>query len=446
MRWGSIREEFSGFGWKRLSDHEVDPKVSNGHEFQGVNALRTILGEERKKDIPTEYYLIADDIFDRPSVHEVIPATASWYDSRKHDKTRSAEWRLYYPETAGSIQKLCKAGDLMIIGRRNSGRLAVFLVHENSSAETAFVNLLRIPEKTDKTRHGTFSLEAREGDIGPSAAELMEQLALSMEQLGSEDIPPPFPLPYPSASGDDQVQLIAEEMRNRWPGKLGSCAEIDRIVRQVTALSDTDVRANPDAALIRWLEAAEGAYRIWESAYLTSYIRPLRNDSSVSDEHLAEKISREWMSLRQSRVSRAGTMMELFLCHIFETAGIRYEWGARIEGGKLPDFVFPGAREYADKTFPETNLRILGAKTSLKDRWRQILAEGDRVYKKHGVTRDISVTSKMFNQMLEAAFYVVIPEQLKSQYMDPAPNLITLDEFIGEVRHIQSGSSGPILF
>jgi hypothetical protein len=130
-------------------------------------------------------------------------------------------------------------------------------------------------------------------------------------------------------------------------------------------------------------------------------------------------------------------MMEMFLCRIFDTTRIRYEWGARIEGGKLPDFVFPGAKEYADNTFPETNLRILGAKTSLKDRWRQILAEGDRVRKKHGVTRDISVTRKMFSQMREASFYVVIPEQLKSQYMDPAPNLITLEEFIQEVRGLQ---------
>lgn len=440
MKWGSIREEFSGFGWKRLSDHEVDPKVSNGHEFQGVNALRTVLGEERREKIPTDYYLMGDDIFDRPSVLEVISATASWYDSREHDRNRSAEWRLYYPGPAGSIQKLSKAGDLMIIGRRNTGRLAVFLVQKNTSAEAAFVNLLRIPEQTRRTHHGTFSLEARKGDIGPSAAELIEQLALSMEQFESAEIPPPFPLSGPSASGDEQVQRIAEEMANRWQGRLGSCAEVDLIVREVTALTATDIRANPDSALIRWMEAAEGAYRIWESAYLAGFIRPLRNDTSVTDELLAEKISREWMSLRQGRVSRAGTMMELFLCRIFDKADIRYEWGARIEGGKLPDFVFPGAREYADKTFPDTSLRILGAKTSLKDRWRQILAEGDRVSKKHGVTRDISVTRKMFTQMQEASFFVVIPEQLKSQYMDPAPNLITLDEFIGEVRDIQSGS------
>lgn len=444
MKWGNIRDEFKGFAWKRLSDHEVDPKVSNGHEFQGVNALRDILGSERKPEIPTDYYLIGDDLSDRPKVIEVIPATASWYDSRERDKNRSAEWRLYYPAPAGSIQQLCKPGDLMIVGMRTAGRLAVFLVSKDTCAETAFINLLQIPGVDSRRPHGTFALEAREGDIGASAAELIEQLAHSMEAFDLADIPPPISLPEPSPGGDTEVEKIAERMCSLWPRKLGSCKEVEEIVFETAGIRERDIQADPDTALVRWLEVAEGAYRIWEDAWLTGYIGPLRNDPDLPDNALADKISKVWMSLRQSRVSRAGTMMELFLCRILDCSGVRYERGATIEGGKLPDFVFPGAKEYADITFPTSALRILGAKTSLKDRWRQILAEGDRVEKKHGVTRDISVTPKMFQQMHEASFHVVVPEPLRRQYINPAPNLINLEAFICEVRQCQGGNPAMV--
>lgn len=435
MRWGNIRDQFKGFAWKRLSDHEVDPKVSNGHEFQGVNALREILGSERKPEIPTDYYLIGDDMSDRPAVVKVIPATASWYDSREKDNNRSAEWRLYYPAPAGSIQKLCKPKDLMIMGLRTSGRLAVFLISKDTCAEAAFINLLQIRD-SDRP-HGTFILNAREGDIGAAAAELIEQLAQSMEAFDLADIPPPISLPEPSPAGDTEVKIIAERMCSIWPQKLGSCKEVEELVFETAGIREKDMQSDPDSALVRWLEIAEGAYRIWEDAWLTGYIGPLRHDPKMPDNTLAEKISTVWMSLRQSRVSRAGTMMELFLCRILDASKLRYERGASIEGGKLPDFVFPGAKEYADKSFPQSGLRILGAKTSLKDRWRQILAEGDRVEKKHGVTRDISVTRKMFQQMHKASFYVVVPEPLRKQYMNPSENLINLEAFISEVRQSQ---------
>ena len=31
-------------------------------------------------------------------------------------------------------------------------------------------------------------------------------------------------------------------------------------------------------------------------------------------------------------------MMELFLNRIFQNSGLQFDWGAKIEGGKLPDF------------------------------------------------------------------------------------------------------------
>ncbi|TVR53225.1 MAG: type II restriction endonuclease, partial [Puniceicoccaceae bacterium] len=115
MKWGTIDSEYIGFGWKRLSSHEIDPKVSNGHEFQGVKALGELLGYQPLDKIPTSYYLISDDPDGNPVVDDFISSTASWYDSRVRDKNRSPEWRLYYPAGAGRIQVKCQEGDLMLV-------------------------------------------------------------------------------------------------------------------------------------------------------------------------------------------------------------------------------------------------------------------------------------------------------------------------------------------
>lgn len=43
---------------------------------------------------------------------------------------------------------------------------------------------------------------------------------------------------------------------------------------------------------------------------------------------------------------------------------------------KKPDFVFPNGECYHKLEFPGDLLTILGAKSTCKDRWRQVLNEG----------------------------------------------------------------------
>src|SRR5690625_3209953 len=436
MKWGTIDSEYSGFGWKRLSSHEIDPAVSNGHEFQGVSALVKLLGAQSRSKIPTCYYLIGDDLNGNPVVNDFICSTASWYDSRARDPSRGPEWRLYYPGEAGQIQVNCNAGDLMIVGSRKDNTLSVLLIEANTCAEASIINLLGIGRVAERGRGQTKVIDATDRDIGLSAAETLEHLASSMTAFG--DTPPPFPMPEPQIDGDTEVEEIAAKMIARWPKILGSCQEVAQLIISSCGY-DTDQAANePDAALMRWLEAAEASYRLWEGYYLSNFLKPLRYDNTVSDEMLAETISTRWMSLRQGRVSRAGRMMELFLVEVFRAAKLRFDWGAKIEGGKLPDFLFPGVNDYQDDSFPANRLRILGSKTSFKDRWRQILSEADRVKIKHGVTKDDSITRSIFAQMNRESFVVVMPASIKAPYPNPPENLISLGEFINETRRICS--------
>lgn len=50
---------------------------------------------------------------------------------------------------------------------------------------------------------------------------------------------------------------------------------------------------------------------------------------------------------------------------------------------KKPDFIFPDGVSYHNFEFQADKLTMLGAKTTCKDRWRQVLNEADRIRDKH---------------------------------------------------------------
>ncbi len=439
MNWARLDSEFQGFAWKRLTPHEIRPDVSNGHEFQGVNGLAELIGREDRKNIPTDYHLLGDDDEGRISVREVIRSTASWYDSRRNDPKRSAEWRLYYPAEVERIQGRCGEGDLMVIGLRKDETLSVMLVSQGSSAETALRNLLglgRVPERGG----GNISwIEASPEDVGLTGAETLEQLLLSFAEFSPAGARPPLPQPSLDFSMDDAVARLAEVMLERWPHALGSSEEVVEQIRLHAGFGTPGLLDDPDLVLNRWLELGEAAYRTWEKEVFGSYLTPIRWDRNVSDLDLAGKVSQKWMAFRQSRVSRAGRVLELFLVSIFQEWRLKHDWAPVLAGNRRPDFLFPSAREYADPAFPSEQLRLLGAKTSIKERWRQILAEGERVTRKHGITRDDGITKATFELMASENFTVVMPRPVLERYETVAPNQVTLLDFLKEVRGIQHG-------
>ena len=438
MIWARIDTEFSGFAWKRLTSHEIDPEVSHGHEFQGINGLVELLGEQDRKDIPTDYYLIVDDDEGGPVVAEVVHATASWYDSRRNNPNRSAEWRLYYPAAAELIEIRCGVGDLMIIGLRNDQTLAAMLMTGDSSSEIAVRNALGIGHVPPRGRGKVRWIESTCEDVGLNAAETMELLNASFEASAVPGSKAPLPVPTMDFSSDNFIGPIVDELLGRWPDKLGSCNEVVNLIIKHAGFTSAIAKEEPDRVLQRWLELAEASYRIWEKDVFERFLGPLRWDKKVGDLQLAERVSEKWMSFRQSRVSRAGLVMECFLDSIFAAWNLRYDWGPRMSDGRRPDFLFPGKDEYENEEFPPQNLRLLGAKTSMKERWRQILAEGDRVASKHGITRDDAITPATFEQMQSMGFTVVMPESVVSSYKHVPSNLVTLHSFLKEVRRLQA--------
>jgi hypothetical protein len=141
------------------------------------------------------------------------------------------------------------------------------------------------------------------------------------------------------------------------------------------------------------------------------------------------------MSLRQSRVSRAGGALQLHTARILRTNGVRFDEQVTTENRERPDFVFPGADAYNDPTFPASRLHMLGAKFTLKDRWRQVLNEAARIRHKHLLTMDAAVTASGLQAMTASGLTLVIPDMVRRAYPVEQQSAIgSVLEFIELVR------------
>lgn len=106
-----------------------------------------------------------------------------------------------------------------------------------------------------------------------------------------------------------------------------------------------------------------------------------------------------------------------------------------IEGGKRPDFLFPSVPAYEDASFPANRLRMLAAKTTCKDRWRQVINEADRIPVKHLLTLQEGVSDGQFREMQEACVQLVVSAGLHDSYPDSVkPHLVSFESFLGDVR------------
>lgn len=86
------------------------------------------------------------------------------------------------------------------------------------------------------------------------------------------------------------------------------------------------------------------------------------------------------------------------------------------ENNLKPDFIFPGIRCYHDADFPQERLTMLAAKTTCRDRWRQILNEAERIPGKHLLTLEPSISENQTNEMKAEGVRLVLPRGLHPTY------------------------------
>ena len=202
------------------------------------------------------------------------------------------------------------------------------------------------------------------------------------------------------------------------------------IVRKAVELR-TERSAAPDARLMRRRECEFDIFRSVEEAVELPVIRR-------GFETLPEFIARA-QTVLQRRKARSGRSLELqtraILLEENFKEGVEFDHGKESEPDKRPDFLFPSQAAYRDPAFPTSRLRMLAAKTTCRDRWRQVINEADRISQKHLLTLQEGVSESQFREMTQANVRLVVPEPLVGKF--PAsirPDLLTLEGFLTELR------------
>lgn len=144
-------------------------------------------------------------------------------------------------------------------------------------------------------------------------------------------------------------------------------------------------------------------------------------------------------SVLQRRRSRSGYSLELQVRQIMReenlVEGRDFSHQPVAEAGKRPDFLFPNAEAYHDPNFPPQRLRMLAVKRTLKDRWRQVLEEADRIGTKHLLTLQRPITESQLREIERAGVRLVVPGPLHQRHREAVrPALLTLGDFLADVR------------
>jgi hypothetical protein len=81
--------------------------------------------------------------------------------------------------------------------------------------------------------------------------------------------------------------------------------------------------------------------------------------------------------------------------------------------------------------FPPGRLTLLGAKSSCKDRWRQVLSEAARIPEKHLLTLEPGISVNQTDEMKQERLQLVLPKSIHETYQASQRNwLMSVSGFI----------------
>jgi hypothetical protein len=411
-----ITDYFEGVAAKHLSAVDADPTRSNGHEIGGLSSAGATSwlgtpgkGEEQIIKYQAQQIYITDEM-DEPLMHV---SSVSWYDSRRNKSARSPEYRLYYEDSPVTLQ--FKPGDFFLIAKHRDGRLLMVLAPPKSSVEKQ----LRIIFGLSKIGE-----DFNAGDLTSSM--LLLPLRLLLESLG-------FELSKPAADDGAWLDRLMAEFGDK---KFPDTKRFSTFARK-SLENEVDPLGFPDQSLMAWMEHEEKLFRIYESHFV---MKRLAIGFSADSQGVEDFISYS-LSVQNRRKSRVGHAFEGHIHTLFKKHALKFEQGAKghvTENNARPDFLFPSFRAYHDKNFPTENLIMLGAKTTCKDRWRQVLSEAARIQSKHLITMQAAISEAQTNEMVDHRLQLVIPTPIHTTFnMDQRVQLLDVSGFIEIIKSSQ---------
>jgi hypothetical protein len=397
MKQGYLSQYFKGVAAKRLSAVEADTRTSNQHEFNGAAPLKSIFGTDKRTFTAKFIYLNDND--DEPPTDDGF---LTWYDARENHPTRS-EYRMYFPTTVVSM--CASAGDELFIGLRNDNTVMVIVAEDGST----ICNQVRWLFGIDDIVHPGFSvreeLESEQDRIAFASRFILDELGIELE---------------------DKAVAFLDDMLNRFGEAFPTTKEFSEYAR--ATMPEVGAMDEPDMVLIAWLEREEILFRTMEKHLIAEHL-------SCGFSGDVDGFLQFSLSVQNRRKSRAGLALENHLERIFRAHNIRFDRTEITENKSKPDFIFPGITEYHDMTFDTTRLTMLGAKSTCKDRWRQVLSEAARISNKHLLTLEAAISENQTDEMKRHNLQLIIPKAIQSTYTTAQQDwLMNLDRFIQLVR------------
>lgn len=211
------------------------------------------------------------------------------------------------------------------------------------------------------------------------------------------------------------------------------------IYNKIHKITDTEICKNPDVQLLKWIDTEYSLFRSFEEkVYAAVYSVPFTN---------CQELIRFSNVILNRRKSRAGKSLEHHLATIFTATQLQYEAQAVTEDNKKPDFLFPNGEAYRNLLFPAEDLVFLGAKTTCKDRWRQVLNEANRIETKYLFTLQQGISKNQLLEMRHEHLKLVVPASYRTSFdKEFQPEIETLASFIEMVKEKQEHLPKHYLF
>lgn len=386
-----LSQYFRGVAVKRLSAVEVDFKTSNQHEFNGIRAMSRLFGKEKSR-MDSQYLYLGENEDQTTSAAGIL----TWYDARQNHPSRT-EYRLYFQTNV--VMELAKEGDLLLIGKRADDSALALIIRQGSTYERQILWLFGITNESSRFVLNTMDGEANK-DLGYAGRTILETLGIEIQ---------------PETT--DWLDVLLKNFGLTFP----KTRIFSKFARET--LADISSIENPDKAILAWINQEEMLFRTLER-----HIVQQRIDQGFEDVDSFVSFS---LSVHNRRKSRMGFALENHLEQVFLDMEIRYAREKVTENRSKPDFIFPGIEQYHDDAFPISNLTMLGAKSTCKDRWRQVLAEANKINEKHLFTLEPGISSNQTDEMQSSQLQLVLPKELHETYTNEQQDwLMNLSEFV----------------
>ena len=405
METGYLNKYFSGVIVKKLSEVEANIESSNQHELNGNRAMRQILGTDiQRREFDTIFLYMEDDF--------TIDASGkmTWYDARYNDLKRT-EWRFYFPET--EVSKHAKAGDSIFICKKTDNTLLIIIAKKNSTIENQLYWLFDLNEKEADRFIGKTEFCGKNKQIEFAVRMILEQIGIEYE--------------------DQSIEDYLEPMLIRFHGYFPTAKEFSAYARDTVI--DVDPIENTDETLLKWVNREEALFKLLEQHLIKERIQ---QGFKIGEEVDVEAFIKFSLSVQNRRKSRAGLSLENHIEALLKKQKIVYSHTPITEDKSKPDFIFPNIKAYRDKTYPEKELTMLGAKSTCKDRWRQVLSEAERIERKHLLTLESAISENQTNEMINKKLQLVLPLPIHETYtLKQRAWLYSVKMFLEEVKEKQ---------